>query len=101
MRVVVERKLTHFVRFRDIPRLLSSPSLQIELHRGVVDAGRKTRTKVQKAVALQMAVTAGGYTAYVVPNIRGTGRQADLSFTIRPRQGTRFHADMSIGAAGC
>lgn len=99
MRVVVERKLTQFVRFRDIPRLLSSPSLHIELHRGVVDAGRKTRTQVQKAVALQMAVTAGGYTANVVPNIRGIGRQSDLSFTIRGTgKGVRIQAYKGLRA---
>lgn len=62
---------------------MKSPTWRQELSRGVTDAGRKTRTQVQKAVARQMAVTSGGYTGYVVPNMRGISSQAGLSFTIR------------------
>ncbi|MBN9310989.1 hypothetical protein, partial [Devosia sp.] len=83
MQVVVTKKLTNFVRFQDIPRLISRPNFRLELHRGVIDAGRKTRTQVQRAVAQQMAVTAGGYRGYVVPNMRGISKPSDLSFTIR------------------
>lgn len=83
MQVVVTKKLTHFVRFQDIPKLIQRPNFRLELHRGVIDAGRKTRTQVQRAVAQQMAVNAGGYRGYVVPNMRGISRSSQLSFEIR------------------
>ena len=54
-----------------------------ELSRAVTDAGRKTRTQVQRAVARQIAVNPGGYTGYVVPNMRGISNVGQLSFTIR------------------
>ncbi len=83
MQIIVSKNLTQFVRFTALPKLISSQNFRLELHRGVIDAGRKTRTQVQKAVAQQMAVTAGGYRGYVVPNMRGISRPADLSFEIK------------------
>lgn len=83
MQVVIVRHLANFVQFRRVAALIRDPSTRKELARGVTDAGRKTRTQVQKAVAKQMAVTAGGYQGYVVPNMRGISSEANLSFTIR------------------
>lgn len=53
-----------------------------EMFRGVVDAGRKTKTRVQKAVAKQMALKPGNYNGYVVAGTRGTPRKEILAFDI-------------------
>ena len=50
-----------------------------EAARGVIDAGRVTKTQVQKAVAAQMATRTYGL---VSRNTRGTPKQADLAFEI-------------------
>lgn len=83
MRVVIGksnlRSLSSFTRMSD---RLSKGKLQIELFRGVVDAGRRTKTPVQKAVYKQMALTPGNYQAYVVANTRGVPRKALLAYDI-------------------
>ena len=50
--------------------------------RGVVDAGRKTKTQVQRAVAKQMAIAAGQYQGLVVPGMRQKNDAAAMSSTI-------------------
>lgn len=68
--------------FRQVSERLSKPSFREELHRGVVDAGRKTKTGVQKAVTKQMNLKPGNYNSYVVAGTRGIPRKAILAFDI-------------------
>lgn len=70
------------VRFTSLAKRLESGKFTEQLFYGVVDAGRKTKTKVQKAVARQMAVKAGVYSSYVVKNTRGIPRRAILAYDI-------------------
>lgn len=83
MPIIIERKLEPFQRFRKIPARLKGAAMKKELMRGLIDAGRKTRTQVQRAVAKQMNVTPGGYQGYVTPNMRTFSTEANLSYTIR------------------
>lgn len=69
-------------RFAKVAERIGSKRGKTELHRGVVDAGRKVKTKVQKAVTRQMALTTGNYQSYVVAGTRGVPRQAVLAFDI-------------------
>lgn len=61
---------------------LATQGARTELHRGVVDAGRKVKTQVQRTVSKQMAVRGGAYQSYVVANTRGTSRPTLLAFDI-------------------
>ena len=63
-------------------KLLTNKKFRTEAHRGVIDAGRKTKTQVQRAVNRQMALKPGMYTGYVVANTRGIPRSAALSYEI-------------------
>lgn len=83
MQVIVTKNLANLVKFHELSRLISSPSTKEELGRGVQDAGRKVKTKVQKAVKVQMALKDGHYSSYVVANTRGTPDRANLAFHIR------------------
>lgn len=83
MRIVVRKyNIRAVIGFRDLAATLASPKARTELHRGVIDAGRKVKTKVQKAVTRQMALKSGKYQSYVVSNTRGVPRKANLSFEI-------------------
>lgn len=73
------RALTAFTK---LSQRLSKGTLTNDLHRGVVDAGRKTKTGVQRAVAKQMALQPGQYQGYVVTNTRGIPRKQILAFDI-------------------
>lgn len=68
--------------FADMADNLASERAKTELHRGVVDAGRKVKTIVQKVVAEQMALKTGNYQSYVVAGTRGIPDRADLAFDI-------------------
>jgi hypothetical protein len=70
------------VKFREMAEELSSKRAQTEMYRGVVDAGRRVKTPVQKAVANQMALKPGRYQSYVVANTRGVGRPGILAYDI-------------------
>ena len=83
MRIVVRKQNIRAVtRFAAIPKVVSSPKGKRELHRGVIDAGRKTKTKVQRAVNKQMGLLPGRYQSYVVNGTRGVPREANLSYEI-------------------
>lgn len=68
--------------FAAMAERLGSQRGRMELHRGVVDAGRRMKTRQQKVVTHQMALKAGNYQSYVVAGTRGTPRQALLAFDI-------------------
>lgn len=82
-RIVKRGQNLHLVgRFRGVAKLLASERGRTELHRGVIDAGRKVKTKVQKATKNQMGLKAGNYSSYVVAGTRGVPRKESLSFEI-------------------
>ena len=68
--------------FTRLSERLAKGTLKDELHRGVVDAGRRTKVKVQKAVTKQMNLKPGNYQGYVVAGTRGVSRKAILAFDI-------------------
>lgn len=68
--------------FTKLSARLESGKLMTELHRGVVDAGRRTKTAVQRAAYQQMAVTPGNYQGYVVAGTKGIPRKEILAFDI-------------------
>lgn len=83
MRLVVGKSgLGSLEDFTRLSAKLSSGKLGQELHRGVVDAGRRTKTPVQKAVMVQMALKPGKYQSYVVAGTRGVSRKEILAYDI-------------------
>lgn len=82
MRIVVSKKLRHFHGFRAVAKKLAIQKWKPEVHRGVIDAGRKTRTQVRRALRHQMAVAGGHYQRYIVQNTKSRNSQVDLSYTI-------------------
>lgn len=83
MRVVRSCHNLHLILgFRDMAKVLGSPKGLTEMHRGVIDAGRKVKTKVQRAVKDQMALKPGNYSSYVVAGTRGVPRRPNLSYEI-------------------
>lgn len=68
--------------FARMAERLATQRARTELHRGVVDAGRKVKTQVQRTVSRQMAVRPGAYQSYVVANTRGASRPTLLAFDI-------------------
>ena len=69
-------------RFQKLAERLASERGKRELQRGVADAGRKVKTKVQRAVTHQMALRTGNYQSYVVAGTRGISRPSLLAFDI-------------------
>lgn len=84
--IIVTKDLKHLMTFRQRVKFLSNRKWRTEAHRGVVDAGRMTKTKVQRAVHKQMAVVPGQYQGYVVKNTLGLSRPKTLSFDITARK---------------
>lgn len=83
MQIVVGRSnLSALRKFEDMAKLLASPRARTELMRGVIDAGRKTKTPVQRAVFRQMALKSGNYNSYVVAGTRGVPRKELLAYDI-------------------
>jgi hypothetical protein len=80
--VVAKVDLKGFTTFADRVRLAQSGNFRLEMSRAVEDAGRKSKTKVQRAVYQQMAVLPGHYQGYVVANTRGVPNRGALSYTI-------------------
>lgn len=68
--------------FRQMSERLARGDARTELQRGVTDAGRKTKTRVQKAVTKQMALKPGNYAGYVVAGTRGIPKKDLLAFDI-------------------
>lgn len=83
MRVITVSKDVKVVSIAraDAEKLFSGAGRR-ELFYGVVDAGRKTKTIVQKAVTKQMALKPGNYQGYVVAGTRGIPRRELLAFDI-------------------
>jgi len=69
-------------RFARMSEALASDRGRTEMNRGVIDAGRKVKTLVQRAVSHQMALNPGTYQSYVVGGTRGIPRQQILAFDI-------------------
>lgn len=83
MRIVQSGTNLHLIgNFQKMAQRLASPAAQTELHRGVIDAGKKVKTRVQKAVHRQMALKPGNYQSYVVAGTRGVPKRATLSYEI-------------------
>lgn len=83
MRIVRRGQNIYLIgRFRDMAKHLATKKGHTELHRGVIDAGRKVKTKVQRAVRDQMGLKAGNYGSYVVAGTRGVPRKEMLSYEI-------------------
>lgn len=103
MRVITVSKDVKVVSIAraDAEKLFSGAGRR-ELFYGVVDAGRKTKTIVQKAVTRQMALKAGNYQGYVVAGTRGTPRRALLAFDIYGVKGgtdaDKYKGLRSVGA---
>ncbi len=82
MRVVVTgRNVIAVTQFRDLAVTIDK-RWEGEAMRGLTDAGRRTKTQVQRAVFKQMAMKPGTYTSFVVHNTRGVPRKKKLSFEI-------------------
>lgn len=92
MRIVQRGQNLHLIlSFRDMAKHLTNERGRTELHRGVIDAGRKVKTKVQRAVNRQMALKPGNYNSYVVAGTRGVPRKENMSFEIfGVKHGTRI-----------
>ncbi len=85
MRFVVKKHNVHLIlTMQERAELLKSKRWRTEAFRSVVDAGRLTKTQVQRAVHHQMATKKYGF---VIANIRGTPRQADLAYEIYALKG--------------
>lgn len=83
MRIVKSGTNLHLiVSFKGISKVLGTSRGRLELHRGVTDAGRKVKTRVQRAVKNQMALKPGNYGSYVVAGTRGVPKKDTLSFEI-------------------
>ncbi|RBO90502.1 hypothetical protein [Pseudochrobactrum asaccharolyticum] len=80
--VIGKSNLSALADLEKLAKRLEGPNLHNELHRGVVDAGRKTKTVVQRAVAKQMGLKAGRYQSYVAANTRGIPRKNILAYDI-------------------
>lgn len=80
MQIIVTKKLHHLIAFEEVVKKVGRKAFMTELGRGVIDAGRRTRTKVRKAVKEQMAIAPGSYQSYVVANT-----------------GLRNHGPLSVG----
>jgi hypothetical protein len=89
MRLVLEKQNAHLiVTLRERAKILASKRWETEAFRGVVDAGRKTKTQVQKAVHHQMATRRY---SLVSANTRGTPKRAALAYEIwSPLRGQRI-----------
>lgn len=85
MRIVVEKHNIHLVlTMREKARVFASGRWRKEAFRGMVDAGRRTKTQVQHAVRRQMAMIPYHF---ISKNTRGTPREADLAFDIYALRG--------------
>ncbi len=69
-------------RFTTISKDLGSAKWKPEAMRGVIDAGRQTKTVVQKSVAKQMAIAPGKYGSAVVAHMRQSADKSALAFRI-------------------
>ncbi len=76
MRIVVTgNNVKAILEFRELAALLGRKGWHAEAHRGMIDAGRRTKTQVQRSVFQQMALKGGTYTSHVVAHTRGISRK--------------------------
>ncbi|CCF19151.1 protein of unknown function [Pseudorhizobium banfieldiae] len=103
---IVKRGTNLFLvlRMRDMARHLSNDRGRTELHRGVIDAGRRMKTINQKTVQRQMALKPGNYGSYVVAGTRGIPRKKTLSYEIFGVKGgakiEQYKGLMSVKSSG-
>lgn len=80
MRIVVEKRGVSLVlSMQEKAKLLASGRWKTDAARGVADAGRMTKTRVQTAVAKQMAIKKK---SFVTQNTRGKARMAAMAYDI-------------------
>lgn len=80
--VVGKSNLRALKSFEKMAALIGSARTRTELMRGVIDAGRKTKTPVQRAVFKQMGLKAGNYNSHVVAGTKGIPRKEILAYDI-------------------
>lgn len=88
MRVVVQKDLADFRKFRNIPPRLEK-RFREEAYRGLRDAGRKMLTMVRKTARTQMNLRPGYYGSYIVAQTMG-----------RPIKGNPMRYDIEGGTKG-
>ncbi len=72
MRIEVHKQeIRAVLSFRERARFFANKRWEKEAHRGVIDAGRKTKTFVQRVVFRQMGLKQGNYQRVVAGNTRG------------------------------
>lgn len=81
-RLVLTFKSKNFLSYKQMAKSLKNKSWEREAFRAVQDAGKKTRTKTQRAVSRQMGLKPGNYQSYVVSGTSSFGKKRDLSFTM-------------------
>ncbi len=82
MLVEITLKTKHLVSYKKHSELLSNGKWKQEAQRGVMQATKKVKTKVQRAVTKQMALQSGNYQSYVVANTRAFSQPAELAGVI-------------------
>jgi hypothetical protein len=85
LRLVVKKQNIRLVlTMQERAKLFANGRWRTEAFRGVVDAGRRTKTQVQRSAFKQMAMLKYGF---VAQNTRGTPRQAKLAYEIYALKG--------------
>jgi len=80
--LIVTWRAQDFTRLTQRVTIFTNAGWKQQAYHRLVDAGRKTKTRVQRAAAQQMALKSGNYQSYVVANTRGIGNKGSLSFRI-------------------
>lgn len=87
MRIVTTgRNVKAIMQFRDLAVTLDK-RWKTEAQRGLIDAGRRTKTRVQRAVFRQMGLKPGNYTGFVVQHTRGVSQKRHLAYEIFSHRG--------------
>ena len=68
--------------FYQVVRIFANGQWKLEAYRGVIEAGRKTKTKYQRADHPQMGTKPGQYQGYVFANTKERVKRSNLSHTI-------------------
>ena len=82
MKITLSGDLKNLRSFKNLASRLSDEKWKREAHRGVVDAARKTKTQVQRAVYKQSGFKAGTYQTNVVAHTRLSTDEGSLSARI-------------------
>ena len=82
-RVVIRKENVRLIlRWQDQVRMLADKRFYREAERGLISAGRKTKTQVQRAVHKQMAMKPGTYQRLVSSRTRGKSQGKALRYEI-------------------